>query len=427
MLSRRDFLSRSALAAGFVSLSGLASKLHASKEYNRVKHLSATDAASDEDFWAQVRQSYTVSHEINYLNNAGMSPQAAQVQKAQDENLRFSNQGPSYYMWHVLDKNREPLRNKLATLSGCSPDEIAINRNATEGLNTIIFGLNLKAGDEVVLSKYDYPGMRDAWMQRQKREGIKLVWIEEFEFPLEDDQKIVDMYARVITPNTKIVHITHLINYTGQIVPVRKIADMAHSKGCEVIVDGAQSFAMLNFKIPDLGCDYFATSLHKWLCAPFGTGMMYIKKDKIKNVWALLSAPEPDGENIRKFESIGTHSYATEMTIADAIDFHLTIGIERKEARLRYLKDHWYNKIKDIPKVKLYTSFKPEYACALATFTIEGLKGSNIYEKLFDDYKIYGSPMDYEGLKGIRISPNVFTSLDELDSLVSAIKQIASN
>ena len=427
MVSRREFLNKAALTAGFISLSGAAGKLLAGKQFRRIKELNPQVAASNEDFWSWVRESYTVSHNMSYLNNAGVSPQPKPVQDANMENNRFCNEGPSYTMWRILDQGREPLREKLAQLSGCSPEEIAFNRNSTEGLNTIIFGLNLKAGDEVVLGKYDYPNMMNAWKQREKREGIKLVWIDEFNFPMENDQEIVSTYERAITSKTKIVHVTHLINWVGQIVPARKIADMAHSKGCEMILDGAQSFAHFNFKIPDTGCDYFATSLHKWLCAPFGTGMMFIKKNKIKNVWALLSAPEPDGDNIRKFENLGTRSFAAEMAIADAADFHLAIGAERKEARLRYLKDYWCNKVKDIPKVKLYTSMKPEYACTIACFEIEGWNGGEVASKLFADKKIYTIGIVYEKLNGTRVSPNVFTSLDELDRLVEGIKEIAAS
>lgn len=427
MLSRRDFLSKSVLTAGFVALSGAAGKLLASEQFKRIKNLSPEAVAADEDFWTWVRMSYSVSSNFYYLNSAGVNPQPKVVQDAEIEHLHFCNEGPAYTMWEVLGQGREALRKKVAQIGGCDAEEIAFNRNSTEGLNTIIFGLNLKAGDEVVLSKYDYPNMMHAWEQRAKREGIKLVWIDEFTFPMEDDQTIVNTYERAITSKTKIVHVTHLINWVGQIVPARKIADMAHSKGCEVVLDGAQTFAHINFKIPDLGCEYFATSLHKWLGAPFGTGMMYVRKDKIKDVWALLSAGEPDGSDIRKFENLGTRSFPAEMAIAEAADFHLAIGADRKEARLRYLKDYWCNKVKDIPKVKLYTSMKPEYSCTIANFSIDGWNAGDINHKLFSDWKLFGVGIVWEKVNGVRISPNVFTSTDELDLLVQAIKEIAAS
>jgi selenocysteine lyase/cysteine desulfurase len=424
MLSRRDFISKSAMTAGFLSLLPV-QELFASESFKSGQKMSPAETVTDEDFWLTIRKSYTLSEKYIYLNNAGVNPQPKPVQDAHIADYHFANEAPAYTMWHTLDEEREPLRKKLADMLGCSAEEIAINRNSTEGLNTIIFGLNLKAGDEVVLSHYDYPNMMNAWKQREKRDGIKLVWIDEFDFPLEDDQEIVDTYAKAITPKTKIVHITHLINWVGQLVPAKKIADMAHAKGCEVIVDGAQSFAHTQHKIDDLGADYYATSLHKWLGAPFGSGLMYVKKEKIKNIWALLSAPEPDGDSIKKFENIGTRSFASEMAISNAIDFHNLIGGEKKEARLRYLKDYWCNKVKDIPKVKILTSMKPEYACTIATFEVEGWTASDMYAKFVNDFNMIVTPIDYMKINGTRISPNVFTTTGELDKLVAHITEIA--
>ena len=416
-------MNKSFSAAGLLALSPFRNLL-ANENFKRVEKLSPLETASDEDFWAMIRQAYSISDSVIYMNNAGLNPQPKSVAEALINNYAFSNEAPTYNMWHELDRGRESLRAKLANLCGCSTEEIAINRNSTEGLNTVIFGLNLKAGDEVVLSKYDYPNMMNAWKQRESRDGIKLNWIEEFDFPLEDEQKIIDTYVKAITPKTKIVHITHLINWTGQIVPAKKIADIAHQKGCEVIVDGAQSFAHIDFKIPDLGSDYFATSLHKWLGAPFGTGLLYIKKEKIKNIWPLLSAPDPASEGITKFENLGGRSYDSEMAISNAIDFHLLIGGARKEARLRYLKDYWYNKVKNIPKVKLYTSMNPQFSCGIATFGIDGWSVSQIYSTLYGN-KIIASPMEYLKLHGTRVSPNVFTSTYELDLLIQQITEMA--
>ncbi|MEW6470406.1 MAG: aminotransferase class V-fold PLP-dependent enzyme, partial [Bacteroidota bacterium] len=356
MTDRRSFLRKAALAAGSLSFLQLSDPLFAAelqRQVRRISGLTPDESASDEDFWSWVRESFTVNPNIINLNNGGVSPQPKVVQDAHIKYYQLCNDGPSYYMWRVLDMGREPLRAKLADLAGCSPEEIAINRNSTEGLNTVIFGLNLKAGDEVVLTKYDYPNMMNAWKQREKRDGIKLVWLD-LDLPLENEKAIVAAFDKAITSKTRIVHITHMINWNGQLLPAKAIADAAHAKGCEVIIDGAHTFAHLDFKVPDLGADYFATSLHKWACAPFGSGMLYIKKDKIKNVWALLSNDNPAGEDIRKFESLGTRSFASEMAIGNAIDFHNAIGSKRKEARLRYLKNYWVEKVKTLPGIKFY-------------------------------------------------------------------------
>lgn len=428
-MNRRDFMFSSFASVGSLSLLSAVDKVYAAeleRRVNEIEKVSPEAAATDEDFWGWVRESYTVSPNVINLNNGGVSPQPKVVQDAHTRFLQYCNEAPSYYMWRILDQGREGLRQKLATLCGVSADEICINRNSTEGLNTVIFGLNLKAGDEVVLSKYDYPNMMNAWKQREKRDGIKLVWIE-IPQPMEDEKAIVDLYAKAITSKTKIVHITHMINWTGNLVPCKAIANMAHKKGCEVIVDAAHSFAQVDFKLEDTGADYLATSLHKWLCAPFGSGLLYIKKDKIKNVWALLSAPEPDSGDIRKFENLGTRNMAGEMAIGAAIDFHNVIGTKRKEARLRYLKNYWAEKAIKLPDARLYTSLKPEFSCALANIGIGSWKATDIEAHLYSKQKIHTVSIIFEKLDGIRVTPNVYTNLYDLDLLVKGLTEVANS
>jgi selenocysteine lyase/cysteine desulfurase len=428
MLSRKSFLQKAAVATTGLSLLELLEPAKAAaweRQLKKIEPLDPVAAASDEDFWTFIRGQYTVSANVINLNNGGVSPQPTPVQDAHKKYLDLCNEGPSYYMWRILDAGREPLRDKLAKLAGCSSEEIAFNRNTTEGLNTIIFGLNLKAGDEVVLTKYDYPNMMNAWRQREKRDGIKLNWID-LDLPVESDEVFLEKFSNAITPKTKIVHITHMMNWTGQLLPARKIADLAHKRGCEVIVDASHSFAHIDYQIPDLDCDYFASSLHKWMCAPFGTGFMYIKKGKIKNVWALLSAPVPDADNIGKFESLGTRSFAAEMAIGNAIDFHLMIGAKRKEERLRYLKNYWCQKVIKIPKVRFYTSMKPEFSCAIASIWIEGWDSADVLNKLFEGKRIHVGHVNNENVHGVRITPHVYTSLYDLDRLVEALTEIAA-
>lgn len=394
------------------------------KQLNRLENMQPGAIAENEDFWNYIRESYTVSPNVINLNNGGVSPQPKIVQDAHIRFYQYCNEAPSYYMWRILDQGREGLRNKLADLAGVSPEEIAINRNATEGLNSIIFGLNLKEGDEVVLSKYDYPNMMNAWKQREKRDKIKLVWID-IPQPLENDAAIVKLYENAITARTKIVHVTHLINWSGNMVPAKAIADMAHKRGCEVIVDAAHSFGHVDFKIEDTGADYLATSLHKWLCAPFGSGLIYIKKDKIKNVWALLSSNEPDGGDIKKFESLGTRSFASEMAIGTAVDFHHTIGGKRKEDRLRFLKDYWTEKAVKLPGAKICTSLQANYSCAIANIGFEGWQAQQIEAKLFEKYKIHSVSIIVEKINGIRVTPNVYTNTKDLDVLVKGLTEIS--
>lgn len=425
--SRRNFLRNLTATTGAFTFLPLTNSLfakEAEKKYQQFQSLHPDEALTDEDFWGWVKEQYTVSPNLLNLNNGGVSPQPKVVQDAHIRFYQFSNEAPSYYMWRTLDEGREALRGKLAELAGCDAEELAINRNATEGLNTVIFGLNLKAGDEVVLTKQDYPNMINAWKQREKRDGIKLVWLN-LNLPEENDDAIVQQYVKAFTSRTKIVHVTHLINWTGQFLPIKKIADEAHKRGIEVIGDGAHSFAHTDFKIPDLGCDYFATSLHKWLCAPFGSGLLWIKKEKIKNIWALLSNNEPDGTDIRKFESLGTRSFASEMAIGNAVDFQNVIGSKRKEDRLRYLTDYWNSRVSDLKRVSFLQPKNKQFYCAISNIAIEGMKPADVAGTLHTKHKIHTVAIDWENIHGVRVTPHVYTSTKDLDRLVAAIRSMA--
>lgn len=382
------------------------------------------ELAGDEDFWYFVQQSYTVSSSLVNLNNGGVAPSPKIVQDAMKRYHDLSNEAPSYYMWRILDQGREPLRKNLAQLAGCSEEEIAIQRNASEALETIIFGLNLKAGDEVVLSKQDYPNMINAWKQRELREGIKLVWVN-LELPSEDDTYLINSYTKLFTQKTRIVHITHVINWNGQILPVKQIADAAHQLGIDVVVDGAHSFGHIHFQIPDLGADYFGTSLHKWLSATIGTGMLYVRKEKIGKLYPLFAAPDAKATDIRKFENLGTRPFFIEQAIGKAIEFYDMIGAERKEQRLLYLKNYWMNKVKNISKVKLGTSMKSGYGCAIGLVGVDGKKPADLDNYLYTNHKIHTVGIEWENIKGVRITPNVYTTIKNLDTLAEGIEKFA--
>jgi selenocysteine lyase/cysteine desulfurase len=327
-------------------------------------------------------------------------------------------------MWNILNQGREALRADLAGFAGCSAEEIAIDRNTTEAMNNIIYGLPLIKGDEVVLTKQDYPNVINTWKLREKRDGIVLRWIN-LELPSENEDELVNAYVSQFNDKTKVVNITHIINWIGQIIPVQKIARAAHARGIEVLVDGAHTFALLNFKIPDLECDYFATSLHKWMCAPFGSGLLYVKKDKISKIWTLFPDGQPLGEKIIKFESLGTRSFASEMAIGSALDFHLAIGSQRKEKRLRELKDYWTNKVKDLPGIHIKTSFNPKFACVIGLVSVDGKKPGEVVSYLFEQYKIHTTGIEWENISGVRVTPNVYTTFRDLDKLVLALEKLS--
>jgi selenocysteine lyase/cysteine desulfurase len=428
MTNRRKFITQAAALAGAFSASSLFNQLHAadfSRAANRISGLTPAQAAEDEDFWMSIQQAYTVSTEIINLNNGGVSPSPRVVQQAVAKYNDMANMGPSYWMWRVMDQGREPLREKLADLAGASPEEIAVNRNATEALNTMIYGIPMQAGDEVIGTKQDYPHMIQAYHKRALREGIVYKQIS-FDFPIEDDEQIVKAYEAAVTPKTKLIHVTHMINWVGQTMPVRKIADMAHAKGVEVLCDGAHSFGLMDFKIPELHCDYFGTSLHKFLSAPIGSGMLWMRKELIPKVWPMVCGDKPNDPDIRKFEDLGTRSFPIEQGIGEAINFHEGIGPKRKEERIRYLKNYWASKVKDIPKVRLHTSLKAEYSCAICGVSIDGMTPGELDNELFSKHKIHTVGIVWENISCVRVTPHVYTRTKDLDVLVSAIEQIAA-
>jgi selenocysteine lyase/cysteine desulfurase len=427
MSNRRSFLQKMGMASAttfFAALTQPSWSRQLERALSDVNLLSADQLASEEDFWYYIQQAFTVSSSIINLNNGGVSPAPKTVQDAMKRYYDYSNEAPSYFMWRILDQGRESLRTNLARLAGCSAEEIAINRNTSEGLETVIFGLPLQRGDEVVAAKQDYPNMINAWKQREIRDGIKINWIN-LELPSEDETYLVQQYVNAFTPRTKLVHITHMINWNGQVIPVRKIADLAKAKGIDVLVDGAHTFAHLNFKIPDLNADYFATSLHKWLYAPIGSGMLYVRKEKIKNLYPLFAADASFKDDIRKFENLGTRPFFIEQAISKAIEFQEMIGAERKEKRLLYLKNYWMDKVKDVSKVKLHTSLKQGWSGALGLVSVEGKKPAELESYLFSRFKIHASPIEWENIKGVRITPNVYTTTKNLDVLIDGITQFA--
>jgi len=425
--NRRHFLRRSSRLAGLTAIStfinpSLAQSVE--QALDKSNQLSPQELAKDETFWYQIRQAYTVSSTFINLNNGGVSPQPKVVQEAVAFYNRSSNEIPTYHMWRVLKRELAVTKSNLAEIAGCDSSEIVINRNATEALETIIFGLRLQKGDEVVLCKQDYPNMMNAWKQREQRDGIILKWVD-LKMPIEDKNSVIEQYTGLFNQRTKIVHLTHVINWNGQILPVKDIAQIAHQQGIEVVVDGAHSFAQFDYKIPDLACDYFGTSLHKWLCAPFGTGMMYVKKDKIKNLYPLFASDNPESGQIEKFEAFGTRSLATEIAIGHAINFHQMIGIERKHQRLLYLKNYWIDRVKHHPKVHIHTSQDPEFGSAISLFSIQDKTPHEVHVLLHDKPRIHTVAINHTSIHGVRITPNVYTLVKELDKLVKEILKIA--
>jgi isopenicillin-N epimerase len=426
-IDRRSFLSAAGKGLGLMAVSsGVVGSLFEKVEAasRKIAHLSPVEAATDEDFWATIQQAFSVTRGIVNLNNGGVSPSPRIVTEAFVRYTWQQEDATAYTMWQILEPQSETIRTGLAELFGCDREEIAITRNASESLEILLMGLDLKSGDEILTTTQDYPRMLTTLQQRELREGLKLKLIKIPIAPSNVDS-ISDAYINAITPRTKLILISHQINLTGQINPVRKVCEYARSRGIETIVDGAHSFAQFDFKRDDLQCDYFGTSLHKWLYAPKGTGMLYVRKEKIPKVWALMASEDKNRGDIRKYEEIGTHSAAMRLAIGEAILFHSAIGGKRKEERLRYLSRYWMNRLKAVPKVGFNTSFDPKQSCAIANFRIDGVDPAALGGYLMAKHKIFTTPIVHEEFTGIRITPNVYTTLWELDRFCTVVEDVA--
>lgn len=424
---RRSFLSLAGKGLGLAALSSttVASLL---REVNgatkAVAHLTPEQAATDEDFWAVIQKSFSVTRGIINLNNGGVSPSPRIVTEALVRYIWQQEDATAYTMWQILEPQSETIRTGLAELFGCDREEIAITRNASESLEILLMGMDFKPGDEILTTTQDYPRMLTTLRQREKREGLKLKLIK-IPIPPKNLDEITAAFAQGITARTRLILIMHMVNITGQITPVKAVCEMARARGIETIVDGAHSFAQFDFKQKDLGCDYFGTSLHKWLYAPKGTGLLYVKREKIAKIWPLMAAESKQVSDIRKFEEIGTHSAAPKLAIGEALLFHNGIGGKRKEARLRYLSRYWMNRLKDVPKVRFHTSFDAHQSCAIANVQIEGVDPVKIGSYLFAQHHIFTTPIVHEEFQGIRITPNVYTTLGELDRFCNVMEMIA--
>jgi len=424
---RRRFLSSAGRGLGLAALtsSTVAALLKdVTAASARVAHLSADAAAKDEDFWFDIQQSFSVTRGIVNLNNGGVSPSPRIVTEALVRYIWQQEDATAYTMWQILEPQSETIRTGLAEMFGCDREEIAITRNASESLEALLFGMDFRTGDEILSTTQDYPRMLTTLRQRELREGVRLKLIK-IPTPPKNPDEIASAFERAVTPRTRVILISHQINLTGQITPVRAVCDMARARGIETIVDGAHSFAQFNFKRDDLGCDYFGTSLHKWLYAPKGAGMLYVKRDKIERIWPLMAAEKRQASDIRKFEEIGTHPAANKLAIGEAILFHNGIGAARKEARLRYLSRYWMNRLKDVPKIRFNTSFDPRQSCAIANVEVEGIEPGAIGSYLMGTHKIFTTPIVHEEFRGLRITPNVYTTLKELDRFSDVLESIA--
>lgn len=419
-MNKRAFLKN----LGLLSLTALPLWDALAEANKNTAHLSAEAVASDEDFWATIRGGYKLKPDYINLENGYYCFLPQEILEHHINHIREVNYQGSYYMRTVQWDNKRKMAAKLAELAGCSPEELIITRNTTESLDMVIGGLHWKAGDEAVMAEQDYGSMLNHFKLMEKKHGIVNKIISVPNHPQSDDE-IVKLYESAITPRTKLLMVCHMINITGHVLPVRKICDMAHAKGVEVMVDGAHAFAHLNFSIADLGCDYYGASLHKWLSVPLGAGMLYVKKGKAANVWPLLASGNPDQNDIYSLNQTGTHPVYTDLTIANSIDFYLKIGRDRKEERLRYLQTYWTSKVRNLSHISVNTPEDPKRHAGIGNVGAKGMKPHELADTLLKKYKIYTVAIDGAGVHGCRITPNLYTTTQELDTFVAALKDMA--
>jgi len=388
-----------------------------------VSSVPSSDLAKEEDFWLTIRKGYRLNPDMINFENGYYNFLPEQTLEKLIAHIRDVNYQASYYMRTVQFQKKADIAAKLAGLAGCPADEVVITRNTTESLDTIIGGLDWKPGDEALMAEQDYPAMLSMFKQVAKRHGVVNKIVSVPNNPSSDDE-IVNLYANAITPNTKLLMICHMINLTGHILPVRKICDMAHNKGVPVMVDGAHAFGHFRFTIPELDCDYYGSSLHKWLSVPLGSGLLWVKKENISKVWPLMAPFDMSPDDIRRLNHIGTHPVYTDLTIEDALVYYNMLGAERKEARLRYIQNYWTDKVRNIPHVILNTPADPARSCAIANVGVKSLKPGELGDVLWKKYKIYCAPIDGANVHGCRITPNVYTTIAELDVLVNALAEM---
>jgi len=420
MSTRRDFLALASSTVPFLRPGAAAALIEPFARDQR----SPAEIARDEDAWAEVQRAYTVDRSIVNLNNGGVCPAPRAVQDALRRYQEHAHEAPAYVMWRLQDPAKETVRAGLASLFGRGPEEIAITRNASEALENVQLGLTLARGDEVITTDQDYPRMLTTWRQRERRDGIVLKQVE-LPVPVEDDAAVVAAFEAAITPRTKVIHLCHVINLTGQILPVKRVVALARPRGIEVVVDGAHAFGHLDFRHDAVDCDFYGTALHKFLSAPHGTGMLFVRRERIRDVWPLMAAgPELD-DDVRKFEEIGTHSVGVRLAIAEAIAFHQAIGPARKEARLRYLRDRWARRVEGIGNARLWTSLAEGRSTGVALVEIEGVSSADLQEHLWTKHRIYTIAIQHARFRGVRISPHVCTTVHEVDRFGDVLERVA--
>ena len=431
MWSRRAFLGLGGAVGTAVASRSFAGFARLEAAGAAVADRTPEDVAQDEFYWREIQEAFTLDRTLINLNNGNTCPSPRVVLEATKRYMDMSNMLPVHYRGDI-ERHLQTVRRGLAKEFGFDEDEVALTRNASESLQIVQNGLDLAPGDEVITTEQDYPRMLTTWDQRRRRDKITVTRLQ-FPVPTTEDD-LYQRFERAITPRTKVFHFCHITNLTGQLFPVQRLSRLARSRGIQTVVDGAHAIAHFPFKIRDLECDYYGVSLHKWLLAPIGNGLLYVRRENIPKLWPLQAVPERQANDVRKFEAIGTYPTAIRAAVGEALAFHQAIGAERKAARLRYLTLRWANALKSNPRVKILSSLEPGQTWGLAMVGIDGVDSRALAQFMMDKYRIVinavvgGQPpnqvFDYTGL---RVTPNVYTTLQEIDTFVEAMQDAVKN
>ena len=391
---------------------------------NEIENLLNTENLSDNDFWKLVRSQYDLHPDFINLESGYYNIIPKPTLKKQIEHIKRVNLEGSFYMRKSRFKDKSTITSELANFVGCDSKNLVVTRNTTESLDLIISGFPWKSGDEAIYASQDYGAMQDMFEQIGKRHGVVLKKVSVPNHP-KNDTELISLYESQITSKTRLIMISHMVNITGQILPVKKICDMAHSHGVEVLVDGAHCVGHFNFKIDSLNCDYYGSSLHKWLATPLGAGLLYVNNKHIPKIWPLIADHEKDPNKIQRLSHTGTHPVSTDLTIIDAIEYLNSIGIKKKESRLRFLKTYWQNALKNESNIVINTPFDPQRSCGIGNVGLKNMKPETLANRLYEEFGIFTVAIDYANVKGCRITPNIFTNENELDTFINAMKSLA--
>lgn len=424
-LSRRDFV-KYLLAGSALSVSAL-NKLNAAV-YQSITSLNQKyiqDESPDGVYWEALRKHFLFQDGLIMMNNGTLGPMPKPVFNTLIKFCKLQATNP-FDCYNFIPKQKEVVRHKIAGFINASPDEVVITRNTTEGMNFVANGLDLKEGDEVLLSTMEHPAGIHPWKMKEKRYGIRIKEVP-IGLPPKSVDEIVGAFENAITPQTKVISISHTVFISGLIAPLKELSEMAHQKDVLVVADSAHGLGMLDLDMKELGIDFFATSPYKWLGAPTGVGVLYVSKEVQDKMWPTIASSGWDQyQNARKYETLGQRADALIIALGEAVDFQAAIGKERIERRVKALAGYLKNELGKIPGVRLHTSTDSYISGGLTAFSMEGVDPRKIVNYIREKYNIVIRTIGNveKGTYGIRVSTHIYITFQEIDMFLEGIRHL---